>query len=98
MVTANRDSGGSISQAHRARGRPFSSSIRACSPSSKSPATRRASTLTVGDEIDTLAFTADGAALYAVGPDVLLQRHPIAPDDVVRVLCERFGGGLTRAQ
>jgi WD40 repeat protein len=50
------------------------------------------------DEISTLAFGRDGAALYAGGPDVLLQRHPVAPDDVVRVLCGRFGGGLTRAR
>jgi WD40 repeat protein len=53
---------------------------------------------TPGDGIDTLAFTSDGAALYAGGPNVLLQRHPVAPDDVVRILCGRAGGGLTEAQ
>lgn len=53
---------------------------------------------TPGDEIDTLAFTRDGATLYAGGPYVLLQRHPVAPDDVARILCDRAGGGLTRAQ
>lgn len=53
---------------------------------------------TPGDEIDTLAFTHDGATLYAGGPNVLLQRHPVGPDDVVRILCDRAGGGLTRAQ
>ncbi|MEU0031291.1 hypothetical protein [Streptomyces sp. NPDC006335] len=50
------------------------------------------------DEIGTLAFGRAGAALYAGGPDVSLQRHTVAPDDVVRVLCARFGGGLTRAR
>ncbi|NEB05088.1 hypothetical protein [Streptomyces sp. SID13726] len=50
------------------------------------------------DDIAALAFTHDGSALYASGPDVLLQRHPIAPADVARVLCERSGGGLSRAQ
>ncbi|WP_128435021.1 helix-turn-helix domain-containing protein [Streptomyces cyaneus] len=53
---------------------------------------------TPGDGIDTLAFTHDGATLYAGGPNVLLQRHPVAPDDVVRILCGRAGGGLTEAQ
>ncbi|MEU9174499.1 helix-turn-helix domain-containing protein [Streptomyces sp. NPDC048420] len=53
---------------------------------------------TAGDEIGALAFTHDDSVLYASGPNVLLQRHPVAPADVVRVLCERFGGGLTEAQ
>ncbi|MEV0743476.1 hypothetical protein AB0I51_47950 [Streptomyces sp. NPDC050549] len=53
---------------------------------------------TAGDDIDTLAFTDDGATLYAGGPDVLLQGYPVAPDDIVRVLCARAGGGLTGAQ
>lgn len=53
---------------------------------------------TAGDEIDTLAFTSDGATLYAGGPNVLLQRHPVGPDDIARVLCGRAGGGLTEAQ
>ncbi|WP_405652003.1 hypothetical protein [Streptomyces sp. NBC_00019] len=53
---------------------------------------------TPGDEIDTLAFTRDGATLYAGGPDVLLQRHPVGADDVARILCDRVGGGLTEAQ
>ncbi|MET7688154.1 helix-turn-helix domain-containing protein [Streptomyces sp. NPDC005483] len=50
------------------------------------------------DEVGTLAFGPGGAALYTGGPDVLVQRHPVAPDDVARVLCGRFGGGLTRAR
>ncbi|WP_128435028.1 hypothetical protein [Streptomyces cyaneus] len=33
---------------------------------------------TPGDEIDTLAFTGDGATLNAGDPDVLLQRHPVS--------------------
>ncbi|WP_405467735.1 hypothetical protein [Streptomyces canus] len=53
---------------------------------------------TPGDGIDTLAFTRDGATLHAGGPDVLLQRHPVAGDDIARILCERAGGGLTKAQ
>ncbi|WP_405846625.1 hypothetical protein [Streptomyces sp. NBC_01518] len=53
---------------------------------------------TPGAEIDTVAFTRDGATLYAGGPDVLLQRHPVAPDEVARILCVRAGGGLTKAQ
>ncbi|KUN58962.1 hypothetical protein AQJ46_42610 [Streptomyces canus] len=53
---------------------------------------------TPGDEVDTLAFTHDGATLYAGGPYVLLQRHPVGPDEVARLLCDRSGGGLTKAQ
>ncbi|MDF3143217.1 hypothetical protein PBV88_18450, partial [Streptomyces sp. T21Q-yed] len=53
---------------------------------------------TSGDEIGTLAFTRDGATLYSGGPDALLQRHPVAPDDVARIVCERAGAGLTEAQ
>ncbi|MDX3692533.1 WD40 repeat domain-containing protein [Streptomyces europaeiscabiei] len=53
---------------------------------------------TPGDEIDTLAFTRDGATLYAGGPSVLLQRHPGGPEGVARILCGRAGGGLTEAQ
>ncbi|MFF0015945.1 helix-turn-helix domain-containing protein [Streptomyces sp. NPDC005374] len=53
---------------------------------------------TAGDEIDALAFGDDDSVLYASGPNVLLQQHPVAPAHVVRVLCERFGGGLTEAQ
>ncbi|MDC2957924.1 hypothetical protein PO587_26040 [Streptomyces gilvifuscus] len=53
---------------------------------------------TAGDEIDTLAFTDDGASLYAGGTDVLLQDFHVAPDDIARVLCSRAGGGLTEAQ
>ncbi|MFI9169213.1 nSTAND1 domain-containing NTPase [Streptomyces lincolnensis] len=53
---------------------------------------------TSGDEISALAFTRDGTTLYAGGPDVLVQRHPVGPDGIARILCERSGGGLTEAQ
>lgn len=53
---------------------------------------------TAGAEIDSLAFDREDSVLYASGPDVLFQRHPVAPADVARELCERFGGGLTEAQ
>jgi WD40 repeat protein len=53
---------------------------------------------TPGDEIRSLAFGRDDGTVYATGPDVVLQRHPIDPDTAVRTICERVGGGLTRAQ
>ncbi|MFD6170014.1 nSTAND1 domain-containing NTPase [Streptomyces coeruleorubidus] len=53
---------------------------------------------TPGDEIRSLAFGRDDGTVYATGPNVVLQRHPIAPDAAVRAVCERAGGGLTRAQ
>jgi WD40 repeat protein/transcriptional regulator with XRE-family HTH domain len=53
---------------------------------------------TSGDEIDSLSFARDGGTVYASGPDVPLQALPIAPDQAVRTICERAGGGLTRAQ
>ncbi|WP_097214953.1 MULTISPECIES: nSTAND1 domain-containing NTPase [unclassified Streptomyces] len=53
---------------------------------------------TAGDEIRSLAFGRNDGMLYATGPNVVLQRRPIAPDAAVRALCERAGGGLTRAQ
>ncbi|MFH9060571.1 helix-turn-helix domain-containing protein [Streptomyces coeruleorubidus] len=53
---------------------------------------------TPGDEIRSLAFTRDDGTVYATGPNVVLQRHPIAPDAAVRAVCERAGGGLSRAQ
>ncbi|MFG2456146.1 helix-turn-helix domain-containing protein [Streptomyces sp. NPDC048523] len=53
---------------------------------------------TPGDEIRSLAFGRDDGTVYAAGPDVVLQRHPVAPDAAVRAICERAGGGLTRAQ
>lgn len=53
---------------------------------------------TSGDEIRSLAFTRDDGTVYATGPNVVLQRHPIAPDAAVRAVCDRAGGGLSRAQ
>ncbi|WP_086559571.1 helix-turn-helix domain-containing protein [Streptomyces africanus] len=53
---------------------------------------------TPGDEIRSLAFAEDGGTVYASGPDVPLQRFPVAPDQAVRTICARTGGGLTEAQ
>ncbi|MEU1936590.1 helix-turn-helix domain-containing protein [Streptomyces coeruleorubidus] len=53
---------------------------------------------TSGDEVRSLAFGGNDGMLYATGPNVLLQRRPIAPDAAVRAICEHAGGGLTRAQ
>ncbi|MFF5516756.1 nSTAND1 domain-containing NTPase [Streptomyces coeruleorubidus] len=53
---------------------------------------------TPGDEIRSLAFTRDDGTLYATGPNVVLQRRTIAPDAAVRAVCDRAGGGLSRAQ
>ncbi|MGW0758253.1 WD40 repeat domain-containing protein [Streptomyces sp. NPDC002814] len=49
-------------------------------------------------EIGSLAFARDGGTVYASGSEVPLQALPIAPDQAVRTICERAGGGLTRAQ
>ncbi|MFD3504398.1 hypothetical protein ACFWWT_38920 [Streptomyces sp. NPDC058676] len=53
---------------------------------------------TSGDEIRSLSFAGDGGTVYASGPDVPLQALSIAPEQAVRTVCERAGGGLTRAQ
>ncbi|MFI6850840.1 helix-turn-helix domain-containing protein [Streptomyces sp. NPDC050416] len=53
---------------------------------------------TPGDEIRSLAFAEDGGTVYASGPYVPLQRFPVAPDQAVRTICARTGGGLTEAQ
>ncbi|WP_306960131.1 WD40 repeat domain-containing protein [Streptomyces afghaniensis] len=53
---------------------------------------------TPGDEIRSLAFAEDGGTVYASGPYVPLQRFPVAPDQAVRTICARTGGGLTQAQ
>ncbi|MEU1318628.1 nSTAND1 domain-containing NTPase [Streptomyces tibetensis] len=53
---------------------------------------------TPGDEFRSLAFAEDGRTVYADGPDVRLQRFPIAPDQAVRTICARAGGGLTESQ
>jgi WD40 repeat protein len=53
---------------------------------------------TPGDEIRSLSFSRDDGTVYATGPNVVLQRHPIAPDAAVRAICDRAGGGLSRAQ
>jgi WD40 repeat protein/transcriptional regulator with XRE-family HTH domain len=53
---------------------------------------------TPGDEIRSLAFSEDGGTVYAGGTHVPLQRLPVAPDQAVRTICARTGGGLTEAQ
>ncbi|WP_151480746.1 nSTAND1 domain-containing NTPase [Streptomyces albicerus] len=53
---------------------------------------------TPGDTIRSLAFAEDGGTVYASGPQVPLQRLPVAPDRAVRTICARTGGGLTEAQ
>ncbi|MFE3854080.1 WD40 repeat domain-containing protein [Streptomyces griseorubiginosus] len=53
---------------------------------------------TSGDEIRSVAFAEDGGTVYAGSPHVPLQRLPIAPDQAVRTICGRTGGGLTEAQ
>ncbi|MEU0195647.1 helix-turn-helix domain-containing protein [Streptomyces afghaniensis] len=53
---------------------------------------------TPGDEIRSLVFAEDGGTVYASGPYVPLQRLPVAPDQAVRTICARTGGGLTEAQ
>ncbi|MEH0417325.1 nSTAND1 domain-containing NTPase [Streptomyces sp. B21-083] len=54
---------------------------------------------TSGEEIDTVAFSADGGTVYAGSPHVPLQRYPIDPSRAVGTVCARTGGGgLTRAQ
>jgi WD40 repeat protein len=53
---------------------------------------------TPGDEIRSLAFTKDGGTVYASGPHVRLQRLPVDPDQAVRTICGRAGGGLTETQ
>ncbi|MFC8519447.1 helix-turn-helix domain-containing protein [Streptomyces sp. NPDC057257] len=53
---------------------------------------------TPGGEIRSLAFGQDDGTVYATGPNVVLQRHPIAPDAAIRTICTRAGGGLSRAQ
>ncbi|WP_055719194.1 WD40 repeat domain-containing protein [Streptomyces niveiscabiei] len=54
---------------------------------------------TPGEEIDSVAFGADGTTLYASSAHAPLQRYDIDPERAARRVCERAGGvGLTRAQ
>ncbi|MFJ2441714.1 MULTISPECIES: hypothetical protein [unclassified Streptomyces] len=54
---------------------------------------------TSGDEIDSLAFSADSTTLYAAGAHDPLQRYSIDPARAVPRICARTGGAdLTRAQ
>ncbi|KUL46829.1 hypothetical protein ADL12_01775 [Streptomyces regalis] len=53
---------------------------------------------TPGDEMRSLAFADGGGTIYAAGPHVPLQRVRVDPDQAVRTICSRTGGGLTEAQ
>ncbi|GAA3794239.1 hypothetical protein GCM10022403_030130 [Streptomyces coacervatus] len=54
---------------------------------------------TSGEQIDTVAFSADGTTVYAGSDHVPLQRYGIDPTRAVQTVCARAGGaGLTRAQ
>ncbi|MGW3117857.1 nSTAND1 domain-containing NTPase [Streptomyces sp. NPDC001107] len=54
---------------------------------------------TSGEQIDTVAFSADGGTVYAGSAHVPLQRYSIDPARAVQTVCARAGGGgLTRAQ
>ncbi|NUR03897.1 MAG: helix-turn-helix domain-containing protein [Streptomyces sp.] len=54
---------------------------------------------TSGEQVDTVAFSADGRTVYAGSAHVPLQRYPIDPARAVETVCARTGGnGLTRAQ
>jgi WD40 repeat protein/transcriptional regulator with XRE-family HTH domain len=54
---------------------------------------------TSGEQIDTVAFSADGGTVYAGSAHVPLQRYPIDPTRAVATVCARAGGdGLTRAR
>ncbi|MFK0111930.1 helix-turn-helix domain-containing protein [Streptomyces sp. NPDC091217] len=54
---------------------------------------------TSGEQVDTLAFSADGTMLYAGSDHVPLQRYSVDPTKAIETVCARTGdGGLTRAQ
>ncbi|MFJ2608742.1 helix-turn-helix domain-containing protein [Streptomyces sp. NPDC087425] len=53
---------------------------------------------TPGDAIRSVAFSNDGASLYAGSGHVPIQHYGIAPAGIVDRLCARAGGDLTRAE
>ncbi|WP_155059462.1 nSTAND1 domain-containing NTPase [Streptomyces blattellae] len=53
---------------------------------------------TPGEGIRTLAFSADSGTVYAGSAHVPLQRYAVDTGRAVARVCERTGGGLTRAQ
>lgn len=54
---------------------------------------------TPGEQLDSLAFGADGRTLYAGGAHVPLQRYAVDPARAVAKVCARAGGsGLSRGQ
>ncbi|KMS68930.1 WD domain, G-beta repeat protein [Streptomyces viridochromogenes] len=53
---------------------------------------------TAGEEIVSVAFSADSSTVYATGLHVPLQRYVVDPERVVERVCARVGGQLTPAQ
>ncbi|MEU6251417.1 hypothetical protein [Streptomyces sp. NPDC047043] len=53
---------------------------------------------TAGESIDSLTFSADQGTLYASSAHVPLQRYVVDPSQVVRRVCARAGGELSRSQ
>ncbi|MFI6295579.1 WD40 repeat domain-containing serine/threonine protein kinase [Nonomuraea sp. NPDC050790] len=49
-------------------------------------------------EVLSLAFSADGATLLALGRDGRLNRHPVAPAGVAAAVCARAGRSLSEAE
>ncbi|MFF0770883.1 protein kinase [Nonomuraea wenchangensis] len=49
-------------------------------------------------QLQSIAFTADGAAVLTLGLDGAVHTHAIAPAAVVKALCRRSGGPLTAAE
>ncbi|MET8992446.1 serine/threonine-protein kinase [Nonomuraea wenchangensis] len=49
-------------------------------------------------QLQSIAFTADGAAVLTLGLDGAVHTHAIAPATVVKALCRRSGGPLTAAE
>ncbi|MER7789088.1 DNA-binding protein [Streptomyces sp. NPDC097640] len=53
--------------------------------------------LTAGDGVRALSFSEDGRTLLVAGEHVPLQKFAVDPDRVTAAVCERAGGGLSRA-
>jgi hypothetical protein len=53
--------------------------------------------MTPGDALLALAFSHDGATLYAAGAHVWLQKYAIGPSRVAADVCRRTGAGLSWA-
>jgi WD40 repeat protein/transcriptional regulator with XRE-family HTH domain len=51
-----------------------------------------------GDPVQSLAFTPDGAALYAASDHAPLRKYTISPESATAQVCKRVGGGLSKYQ